>query len=386
MSKVLIELEKSDSTTEYIKASFTLVFKELDTTPRFKFLTDINNEDLNWCDVYLAVRPFTPLSLRIAKAIKEINRFYAVFYDDDLVNYKAAIFWRTVCAKKCISLSDIVLSSNPLIAKEYAELHDKKRSVVVDTPVCAEEILIKRYRKEKIHFVYAAGSDHAAFFEKQVKPILNDFFKLYSTKVHFTFIGVKPDLGDVGFDENITFIPLLSFDEYIKFMKESNFNIGFAPLDNTYFANRKYFNKYIEYTKFGILGMYSNTMPYTLIVKDKENGILVDNSSEAWYQALCFCIENVELCQKYLKAAQLDLKENFSVKKFRNTIKTMVPEFQYYPEVKEVINWQQSRIQCYIFTLADKLYKFIYSLKARGIKQTFLILKSYCQNYKKTER
>ena len=117
-------------------------------------------------------------------------------------------------------------------------------------------------------------------------------------------------------------------------MKESNFNIGFAPLDNTYFANRKYFNKYIEYTKFGILGMYSNTMPYTLIVKDKENGILVDNSSE----------------------------------------------------VKEVINWQQSRIQCYIFTLADKLYKFIYSLKARGIKQTFLILKSYCQNYKKTER
>lgn len=132
--------------------------------------------------------------------------------------------------------------------------------------------------------------------------------------------------------------------------------------------------------------MYSNTMPYTLIVKDKENGILVDNSSEAWYQALCFCIDNVELCQKYLKAAQLDLKENFSVKKFRNTIKTMVPEFQYYPEVKEVINWQQSRIQCYIFTLADKLYKFIYSLKARGIKQTFLILKSYCQNYKKTER
>ena len=251
MSKVLIELEKSDSTTEYIKASFTLVFKELDTTPRFKFLTDINNEDLNWCDVYLAVRPFTPLSLRIAKAIKETNRFYAVFYDDDLVNYKAAIFWRTVCAKKCISLSDIVLSSNPLIAKEYAELHDKKRSVVVDTPVCAEEILIKRYRKEKIHFVYAAGSDHAAFFEKQVKPILNDFFKLYSTKVHFTFIGVKPDLGDVGFDENITFIPLLSFDEYIKFMKESNFNIGFAPLDNTYFANRKYFNKYGSVTTNG---------------------------------------------------------------------------------------------------------------------------------------
>ena len=41
MSKVLIELEKSDSTTEYIKASFTLVFKELDTTPRFKFLADI---------------------------------------------------------------------------------------------------------------------------------------------------------------------------------------------------------------------------------------------------------------------------------------------------------------------------------------------------------
>lgn len=91
MSKVLIELEKSDSTTEYIKASFTLVFKELDTTPRFKFLTDINNEDLNWCDVYLAVRPFTPLSLRIAKAIKETNRFYAVFYGDSIENIEAML-------------------------------------------------------------------------------------------------------------------------------------------------------------------------------------------------------------------------------------------------------------------------------------------------------
>lgn len=386
MSKLLIELEKYDSTTEYIKASLTLVFKELDITPRFKFLTDINNEDLNWCDTYLAVRPFTPLSLKIAKTIKETNRFYAVFYDDDLVNYKAVIFWRRVCAKKCISLSDIVLSSNPLIAKEYAELHDNKRSVVVDTPVSAEEILIKKHRKEKIHFVYAAGSDHAAFFEKQVKPILNVFLKLYSRKVHFTFIGVKPDLSDIGFDENFTFVPLLSLDEYIKFMEESNFNIGLAPLDDTSFANRKYFNKYIEYTKFGILGMYSKTMPYTFIVKDKENGILVDNSSEAWYQALCFCIDNVELCQKYLEAAQLDLRENFSVKKFRNIIKTMVPEFQYCTEVKEIIYWKQSIMQYHIFTLADKFYKFIYSLKARGIKQTFLILKSYFQNYKKTER
>lgn len=386
MSNVLIELEKSDSTTEYIKASLTLVFKELDITPRFKLLTDINNEDLNWCDAYCAVRPFTPLSFKIAKVIKETNRFYAVFYDDDLVNYKSAIFWRIVCAKKCIGLSDIVLSSNPLIAKEYAELHDNKRSVVVDTPVCVEEIFIKQYRKEKIHFVYAAGKDHAEVFEKQIRPILNEFLKAYSAKVHFTFVGVAPDLSDIGFEENFTFVPLLKLAEYNVYMKNNNFDIGLAPLDDTYFANRKYFNKYIEYTKFGILGSYSNVLPYTLAVKDRKNGILVENTPEGWYQALCFCVDNFDECERYLSVAQKDLKLNFSVKKIANTIKEKIIEFEYYECEKESITWESPLLKHYFFLSIDKFYKILYSLKHKGIRYTFVMIKSYFENSNKIVR
>lgn len=386
MSKLLVELEKSDSTTEYVKTSLTLAFKECDIQIRFKFLSEINVQDLNWCDVYFAVRPFTPLSLKIAKLIKKTKRFYAVFYDDDLINHNSAMSWRINCAKKCIELSDIVLACNPLIAQEYAMLNNDKRFVVFDTPISSDEIIYKRYKKGKMNFVYAAGSDHTVFFEKQIKPILKDFLKLYSKKVHFTFVGVKPDIQDIGFDENFTFIPLLTLDKYNKLMKESNFNIGFAPLDNTHFANRKYFNKYIEYTKFGILGMYSNALPYTLAIENKVNGILVNDSSEEWYQALCFSVNNAELCRKYLDAAQLDLKKNFSVKKFVALINDKIPEFESYPNDKEDIYWARPTIKYYIFIIIDKLYKLIHCLKTQGIKHTFLTVKNYCQKYKKIER
>lgn len=386
MSNVLIELEKSDSTTEYIKSSLKLLFKECNIQTRVKLLTEISAKDLNWCDVYLAVRPFTLLSLTIAKIIKKTNRFYIVMYDDDLVNYDGALPWRIDCAKKCINLSEIVLSPNQLIAQEYAKFNSNKRFVLLNTPVDKSEINCKKYRNEKISFIYAAGKDHAEIFEKQIKPILNDFLKVYSSRVHFTFVGVVPDLSDIGFEENFTFVPLLKLAEYNVYMKSNNFDIGLAPLDDTYFANRKYFNKYIEYTKFGILGSYSNVLPYTLAVKDRKNGILVENTYEGWYQALCFCVDNFDKCERYLKVAQQDLELNFSVKKIANTIKKEITEFEHYTSKKDSISWKRTLIKHYFFLLMDKFYKILYSLKHKGIRYTFVMIKSYFENSNKIGR
>lgn len=378
MGRVLVELEKSNSTTELTKACLELVFSQCAVEARFRFLNEICEEDLNWCDSYLAVRPFSPMSLSLAEAVKKAGRFYAVMYDDDLINREEALAWRVKCAKECIQYADIVLSPNPILAEEYSHFTLGKRFAVFNTPVDDSEIIPPHCTDEKINLVYAAGRDHAEFFEKLIKPILNDFLSKYAEKVHFTFIGVEPDLSGLHFRESFTFVPLLTLDAYNRFMRDNRFDVGLAPLDDTHFTNRKYFNKFIEYSKVGITGLFSNCLPFTLIVKDKENGILVDNDPQKWLDALKLTINDRVLIEKCIGEAQSDLRLNFSVENLVNVIKNMIPEFESYKCKKEdTATWKSASLKDYCYIATDKIHKFIVHLNNKGFSSTVKLLKNY---------
>ena len=61
------------------------------------------------------------------------------------------------------------------------------------------------------------------------------------------------------------------------------------------FHRCKYFNKYVEYASFGIAGIYTNCEPYIYGIKDRVNGLLVNNITEEWVSAISELIENEQL-------------------------------------------------------------------------------------------
>lgn len=376
MGNVLVELEKSNSTTELTKSCLQKVFKLCNIESRFRFLNQINNDDLIWCDSYLAVRPNSPMSYSLAKAVKDSGRFYAVMFDDDLLNRDGVIKWRLISTKKCIKLADLVISPNPILAKEYSLLTNSNRYVIFNTPVSNEEYKPTHKINDKVNFVYAAGRDHEIYFEKFIKPILNEFLSKYYSKVHFTFIGVEPDISGIEYKECFTFIPLMSLNDYNKFMRINNFDVGLAPLDDTRFSNRKYFNKYIEYTKCGIAGIYSNCLPYTLIVRNLENGILVNNTPKDWLSMLELAVTNTKLIEKCAINAQNNLKRDFTVESSANVIKKLIPEL--------IVNKNDNDIHCKVsciktslFYFMDKMSKFKYQIRYKGIKSTIKFTRNY---------
>lgn len=376
MGRVLVELEKSNSTTELTKACLQMIFAECDIEAQFRFLGQITQEDLNWCDSYLAVRPNSPKSLSLAKSVKSSGRFYAVMFDDDLLNRDGALGWRIKSARECIKLADVVVSPNPLLAEEYAQLTDKKRHVVINTPVSETELIPTHQHNDPVRFVYAAGRDHAEYFEKLLKPVLNDFLNRYANRVHFTFIGVEPDVTGLIHKECFTFVPLMSLDDYNKYMRTNLFDIGLAPLDDTHFSNRKYFNKFIEYSKVGITGLYSDCLPFTLIVQNGVNGILVNNTHEEWYHALVRAINNKNDMEQCAVAAQTVLTERFSVCGIADVVAKQITEFIEYKN-DEKIEWKEKALTYKCFEIMDKVKKLIYQVSHNGFKSTINLIRNH---------
>ena len=109
-------------------------------------------------------------------------------------------------------------------------------------------------------------------------------------------------------------------------MEESKFDIGIAPLEDNDFTKCKYFNKYLEYTLSGIIGIYSNVEPYLFVVRDGINGLLADNNSKSWEEKLTLAIKDRNVRISCAKNAQYHVSSNFTEKSIMNKLFTDIPE------------------------------------------------------------
>lgn len=379
MGKVLIEFEKNDNTTEVDTAYFEAIFSQCKCIDfKIKRVKEISSHDLNWCDVYIAIRPLSIYSLETARKVKEAGAFYIAFFDDDLLNtdVNPAWKWKVKYAKACLECADIVIGANPVLVEEYAQFTKTKRYAILNSAVTEEDILPVEPAEDKVKIVYAAGRDHVHFFYKYIKPIINSFLQENHERVTINFVGVEPELTEIEHKECFHFVPLMPYEKYNQFMRENRFDIGLAPLTDMPFENRKYFNKFIEYSKIGTLGLYSNCLPYTLVVRDKENGLLVNNDTGNWLKALEECVNDIELVKRCAKNAQKLLRDKFTIEAAVGACQTLIPELETYRRLSgSAIQLKNLYVKHAIFDARDVYSKLIYHLHNDGLKKTLILIK-----------
>lgn len=83
-------------------------------------------------------------------------------------------------------------------------------------------------------------------------------------------------------------------------------HIGVAPLLDTPFNGGKSFIKFLDITAMGGVGIYSNRYPYTEVVRQGENGLLVEDSPAAWQAALRQLLDNPQATAAMAQQAALD--------------------------------------------------------------------------------
>jgi hypothetical protein len=316
MNNVLIEYEYNNPATATAIAFFKRVFDYMEIQTLFKLGTQIRKDDLEWCDCLLSIRPASLVSLKLAESVENAGRTYLAFYDDDLLelfHFRNSESVRLIFIRKCLALSAAVITPTPLLADEYKLYTKGKQAYIINVLVEDREIIANNTTHSVTRLIYASGRKDVDDFYAFVTPALKNIYDEFGSSIELTLMCAEPDQIIIKSGMHVTHIPLLPFEQYRKFLIDNRFDIGLAPLSNNKFSNRKYFNKYIEYAINGIAGIYSNCLPYTLIVENGVNGILVEPTVEAWTDAIRTLVKDKLLCRNIAEASQNILRERFSL-------------------------------------------------------------------------
>lgn len=107
-----------------------------------------------------------------------------------------------------------------------------------------------------------------------------------------------------------------SYFNYVEDIMKLQPDILIAPLDHSRSSQSKCPNKYLEIGAIGAAGVYSNVYPYTDVIIEGYNGLLVKaETSQEWYNALVRLIEDEELRKRIALGATEDVNRNYDTKK-----------------------------------------------------------------------
>ena len=200
-----------------------------------------------------------------------------------------------------------------------------------------ERLLVdSKQKNEKIKIIYASSRDNNDYlqnlFLEDLKKILID----YSNKIEMYFWGPPPEDPSLLDLKNCSHLPFeQNYEAFIENFKNMNFDIGLAPMMESAFFNSKTNNKYREYGGCKIAGIYSKTKLYSS-VSHEETGLLCDNSPGSWSKEILKLINNSELRNKITQNAYLDIKNNYSLSGFQETL---------YEDLVKSIEWGPQKNQ-----------------------------------------
>lgn len=344
--------------------------------------SSFTNNDMKQTDVLISVRGHSPITYFVLKEALRLQKKICFFLDDDLKDMPRDSFWYPERRKwliKCIGLCGCLMTPNRLIADEYRSLLKGNDTIIIDTAVIPETIQPIRKQDGITRIVMAASEWHTENFNKYVKKACFKISREYKEKVEFYFIGLHPDMKGLENTSKIEYVPSMDMETYVNYMTKHKYDIGIGILVPNHFTERKYFNKFVEYTRYGICGIYSKCMPFKLVVKDGVNGIYADNTEQSWYFAIKKLIDNPDLREKCVENAQIYLRTKHDEKYIFSKLVSECPWLISYKadtsgNIKH-ISYLYWSIRHIIFRTMESIYLTFSSLSHFGIGETIKKIK-----------
>lgn len=116
----------------------------------------------------------------------------------------------------------------------------------------------------------------------------------YPGRIDFRVIGgFSPSADKFGY--SISIPAGNDYPSFSRWLRQiADWDIAVAPLSSDPFNNSKSFLKYLEYAALGVPAICSPSPEYASVVVNGQNGLLADNTTEAWLAALSDLIEHPE--------------------------------------------------------------------------------------------
>lgn len=381
--------DKIPSVVLGINNIFEYMSDKIDIEFTFKKTDMVKSKDIREADIVICVRGASDLDRDIVKLAKIYNRLIIYYLDDDLLNIPkysgVSVYYENKQIREnmiCImETSDILWTSNANIRKKYGVYFE--RSYVMDIPVNIQEIKRENDQnniknEDVVKVCFAGSADHIHMVDMMLSPAINNIAEKYNKEVYFYIIGVKSQ--KIKESNNVKIVEYFNnIQDYYDFVKKSKIDIGLAPLEASDFTACKYYNKFLDYTCNGMVGIYSDVEPYKLIVKNEFNGMLAKNEESSWEELLEKLILSKKLREKIYFNAVKEVKEKFSYDYIMEKVLENIPEIK---------NQKKYKIKKRNFILEKKVdlsSNFIVQRVANGFKIygiKYLFIGSYKAVYK----
>lgn len=220
--------------------------------------------------------------LGIAKSDHPERKFYATYAD--------------VITQLVQSAAEVYVST-PSLAEALGEL---RKTVGVRPNKLSREIVPVSWQKspqKPIGILYMGTLTHGADFQL-VEDALIRIKDTYGATVTIYIVGVTTRAVNSKYFTVLTPPPELgsSYPLFMQWLGGLNlFDIGIAPLENNLFNLHKSDIKFLDYSALKIATVASNVESYAKTIVDHETGLLVDNKSTSWMDALSELIESKAL-------------------------------------------------------------------------------------------
>lgn len=275
---------------------------------------------LSWANVIVFIRSAREPDYYAARAASAAGKKLVYVLDDDLLNVPEHIassaFYNSPETQRymrgIMGFCDCFASPSLTLLEKYGGQF--RETARIEEPAIPHEFTAQK--SEKIRICFAGSLDRTKDIETLLDSVLNRILDEYGDKVSVTFFGARPAIVD---RRHLNYMKYRdSYTDYIAAMGEQNFDIGLSPMLPTEFSECKHYNKYIEYAAHGIVGIYSNVIPYSRAVNNMENGILCENTEEAWYQALKILIDDADLRNRLKENCIREAETIFSLETVAN--------------------------------------------------------------------
>lgn len=339
MANILMVYGSTEPTNIMLIHFFQSMSQKNKMQVRHSLAVTVCEEDLIWSDLVIGIRTQNRLEAEILHIAKKAKRKVVEFIDDNLLELKDYHIRRPIqenALKMALSSSDLIMSYNKELCCKLCKQYQNTKGIVIDSAVAEEEICVSSLEEKDIidvaYYVSGGGTEH---FERLIFPIMEELYVRYGKRVHWTFFTVHPDLSQSPYKDCVTYLPSMSLEEFRKTLSERGFSIGIAPLLEDEFTKGKYVNKFFEFSRAGIPGIYSKVKPYDGFITDGEDGILCENSKEGWIFGFERLIEH-NIRHSIVKKSQEELRTRFSQETIEKKLLKDMPELENYhaPEVK----------------------------------------------------
>ncbi|MDP6184755.1 MAG: glycosyltransferase, partial [Gammaproteobacteria bacterium] len=185
----------------------------------------------------------------------------------------------------------------------------------------AEPRISRGTRSDPVRILYMGTMTHGAdiqLIEDPVRRLCEEF----GSRVEFEVVGVEIPGKLPDWCSRVEVSPEISesYPAFVNWLQSENrWHIGVAPLVDSKFNRAKSGIKYLDYAALGLAVACSDIQGYRDIIRSEDDGLLVESTEEAWYEALRRLILDNEFRRRLQENATQNLRRKYPLNSVFNT-------------------------------------------------------------------